>query len=183
MVLMNKADIARINMREGDRVVLSTAAADGVRRELGDLGDVVRDPGEMHPRLLPGMQRAHPALALRQGKQGASCEVGAGPNRAAARCAIKGRRRVKPTVGMPMAAPLFALISHTSSASSVPFTRCYGAPCGLWPRYGRHCFWTGYSGPRLMSVDLSSFLDSTLQNQIARLRMAHEIFKPPCPAR
>jgi molybdopterin-dependent oxidoreductase alpha subunit len=37
VVLMNKADINRLKLREGDRVKLSTAVDDGVKREYGDL--------------------------------------------------------------------------------------------------------------------------------------------------
>jgi molybdopterin-dependent oxidoreductase alpha subunit len=37
VVLMNKSDMQRLKLRDGDRVVLSTAVDDGVRRELGDL--------------------------------------------------------------------------------------------------------------------------------------------------
>jgi anaerobic selenocysteine-containing dehydrogenase len=34
---MNAADIRKLNLEEGDRVVLSTALEDGIRRELGGL--------------------------------------------------------------------------------------------------------------------------------------------------
>jgi molybdopterin-dependent oxidoreductase alpha subunit len=37
VVLMNKADIARLKLREGDRIRLSTAVDDGVKREYGGL--------------------------------------------------------------------------------------------------------------------------------------------------
>ncbi len=37
VVLMNQADIARLKLKEGDLVVLSTAVDDGVKRELGGL--------------------------------------------------------------------------------------------------------------------------------------------------
>jgi molybdopterin-dependent oxidoreductase alpha subunit len=37
VVLMNKADINRLKLREGDRVTLSTAVDDGLKREYGDL--------------------------------------------------------------------------------------------------------------------------------------------------
>lgn len=37
VVLMNKADIAKLGLHAGDRVTLSTAVDDGVRREFGDL--------------------------------------------------------------------------------------------------------------------------------------------------
>ncbi|HEX5509571.1 MAG TPA: FdhF/YdeP family oxidoreductase [Pseudolabrys sp.] len=37
VVLMNKADVAKLDLRDGDRIILSTAADDGVVREYGDL--------------------------------------------------------------------------------------------------------------------------------------------------
>src|SRR6185437_12677037 len=37
VILMNKADIAKLDLRDGDRIKLSAAADDGVRREYGDL--------------------------------------------------------------------------------------------------------------------------------------------------
>jgi len=37
VVLMNEADMARLNVRKGDRIILSTAANDGVDRRLGGL--------------------------------------------------------------------------------------------------------------------------------------------------
>lgn len=47
VVLMNKADISRLGLRVGDRVILSTAVDDGIDRKFGDLQVMEYDIPEM----------------------------------------------------------------------------------------------------------------------------------------
>ena len=101
VVLMNEADIVRLKLHQGDRVKLSTAVDDGVDRELGGLQVMPYDiPEKCIARLLSRMQRAHSAVALRQGEQGSGSEIDTGADHAPARGAVtEFRKRLRTAVG------------------------------------------------------------------------------------
>ena len=70
IVFMNRNDIERLGLREGDNVTLTTSTDDGVQRELmGLAGDALRHSCRLHRSLLSGSQCAAAAMAPRQRQQ------------------------------------------------------------------------------------------------------------------
>lgn len=97
VILMNKADIDKRHLAEGQKVTLQMIADDGLDRRLEGLDQDLCDTGRLHRRLLPRMQRAAAALALCEEEQGAGSQVDPGEDhrRVTAGRAVIGRASLR----------------------------------------------------------------------------------------